>query len=674
METLRDDRCGRIYNFERLGDQEMQYTYEITQLLEFLFQPWLLVFLVPIIGAGVSVIIGKFNSMARTVFSVATVGLSAGLALLLFLQGLQGSWDEHIILFVPSGITDGALTYFATSIVIDPLSVFMAVIASGLGFLIAIYSIEYMKDDEALNRYWFFLQLFVGGMVLLVLAGDLIFLYTGWKIVGVCSYFLIGHYFHRPDPQGILAAKSGIKAFLTTLIGDIALLGGLGILWITLKTVNIGTLMNRFTTFAQNQPELATLVALLIFAGAVGKSAQFPLITWLSSPDSVDIDAMQGPTTVSALIHAATMVKAGVYLMSRFFFVFALANIEIFWVIMAFIVAITAVITASSALVSVDIKRILAFSTVSQLSYMFLAICVAGLAFMDSKFDVGYHAFLGAQFHVLSHAIFKALLFLSAGVIIHSINNERNIKKMGGLFQELKLIAIPMLIGVLALSGIPPFNGYFSKESVLGAAWELFQTGSNVALILFLLGALTAGLTAAYSIRLFFLVFMGNKSEGLEVHKPGNLMTGVVVVLAGFTVITGFLAPIVTGFFDHMQTYFSSLTFDVGHYALVLLPSDETIFPTIITLGCIMVGGLISYLLYKDGAKEIAFVKKNVYLRSLQTLAAEGFYLDHFYQWCQNGLMNIFWWFRKLQTGDLNYNFSLIGLVIIAAMVVFLFF
>ncbi|MCK4848159.1 MAG: hypothetical protein KAT16_03965, partial [Candidatus Heimdallarchaeota archaeon] len=268
------------------------------------------------------------------------------------------------------------------------------------------------------------------------------------------------------------------------------------------------------------------------------------------------------------------------------------------------------------------------------------------------------------------------LLFLSAGAIIHSINNERNIKKMGGLFQDLKMIAIPMLIGVLALSGIPPFNGYFSKESVLGAAWELFQAGNSlapIALILFLLGALTAGLTAAYSIRLFLLVFIGKKPDGLEVHKPGNFMTGVVVVLAGFTVVTGFLAPFVTSFFDHMQTYFS-FSHDFGHYALALLPSAETIIPTIITLSCIMVGGLISYMLYKDGTKEITFVKKNVYLRSLQTLAAEGFYLDHFYQWCQNSLMNIFWWFRKLQTGDLNYNFSLIGLVIIAAMVVFLFF
>jgi len=652
----------------------MQYTYEITQLFEFIIQPWFLVFLVPIIGAFISVIVGKFNSMARTVFSVATVGLSAGLALLLF---LQGSWDEHIILFVPNGITNGSLTYFSTSIVIDPLGVFMAVIASGLGFLIAIFSIDYMKDDEALDRYWFFLQLFVGGMILLVLAGDLIFLYTGWKIVGVCSYFLIGHYFHKPDPQGSLAAKSGIKAFLTTLVGDIALLGGLGILWLELGSVNILTIMSGFSTLAETQQ---VLVALLIFAGAVGKSAQFPLITWLSSPDSVDIDAMQGPTTVSALIHAATMVKACVYLMSRFFFVFAVANIEVFWVIVAFIVAITAVIAASSALVSVDIKRVLAYSTLSQLSYMFLSICIAGLAFMDLDYDVGYRAFLGAQFHVLSHAIFKALLFLSAGAIIHSINNERNIKKMGGLYTEMKMIAIPMLIGVLALSGIPPFNGYFSKESVLGGAWELFQAGSRagsslalIALLLFILGALTAGLTAAYSIRLFLLVFMGKKSEGLRVHKPGNLMTGVVVVLAGFTVITGFLGPFITSFFNPMREYFS-FTHTFAHYALALLPSAETLIPTIITLSCIVIGGLISYMLYKDGTKEIKFVKKNVYLRSLQTLAAEGFYLDHFYQWCQNGLMNIFWWFRKLQTGDLNYNFSLIGLVILAVMVVFLFF
>ncbi len=643
--------------------------------LEFILKPWFLVFLLPIVGALLSVIIGRFHSKVRTIFSITITGLSFVFALLLI---LQATWDEYVIHFVPKGINGHMLTYFDTSIVIDPLAAFMAIIASGLGFLIAIFSIDYMKDDEALNRYWFFLQLFIGGMVLLVLAGDLIFLYIGWKIVGVCSYFLIGHYFHKPDPQGSLAIKSGIKAFLTTLVGDIALLGGLGVLWLELGTVNIFRIMDGFLTLAEGQQ---VLVALLIFTGAVGKSAQFPLITWLSSPGSVDIDAMQGPTTVSALIHAATMVKAGVYLMSRFFFVFAAANIETFYMIMAFVIAITAVITASSALVSTDIKRVLAYSTVSQLSYMFLAICIAGLSFLDLDYNVGYHAFLSAQFHVLSHAIFKALLFLSAGAIIHSIHNERNIKKMGGLFHELKVIAIPMLIGVLALSGVPPFNGYFSKESVLGAAWELFRAGHTmapIALILFVLGVITAGLTAAYSIRLYLMVFMGEKSQNLEVNKPGPFMTGVVVVLAGFTVITGFFAPIVTLSFDKMQTYFtiSNPTFfhTFSHYELVLLPTSETIVPTFFALSCVTIGVLTSYILYKDGSKEIVFIKKNIYLKSLQTLAAEGFYIDHFFQWCQNIIMNIFWWLRKLQTGDLNYNFSLIGLVILAVMLMFLFF
>ncbi len=648
--------------------------YTMTQI-DFFLRPWFLVFLLPIVGAFISVIIGKFYSMFRTIFSVTITGLTFAFVLLLC---INATWDEYVIHFVPSGVTNGILTYFDTSIVIDSLGIFMALIASGLGFLIAIFSIDYMKHDEALNRYWFFLQLFVGGMVLLVLAGDLIFLYTGWKIVGVCSYFLIGHYFHKPDPQGALAIKSGIKAFLTTLVGDIALLGGLGILWLELRTVNIFNIMKGFGTLAEGQQ---VLIALLIFTGAVGKSAQFPLITWLSSPGSIDIDAMQGPTTVSALIHAATMVKAGVYLMSRFFFVFAAAKIETFYVIMAFIIAITAVITASSALVSTDIKRVLAYSTVSQLSYMFLSICIAGLSFLDLDYDIGYHAFLGTQFHILSHAIFKALLFLSAGAIIHSLHDERNIKKMGGLFHELKIIAIPMFIGILALSGIPPLNGYFSKESVLGAAWELFQAGHNmapIALILFILGVVTAGLTAAYSIRLYLMVFKGEKPKNLEVHRPGIFMTTVVIVLASFTVITGFMAPMMTAFFDQMQFYFSisdvAFYHTFSHYELLLLPTIETLVPTLFTLTSVTIGALSSYLLYKDGSKEIVFIKNNGYLRMLQILAAEGFYIDHFIQSCQNIIMNGFWRLRRLQTGDLNYNFSLIGLVILAVMLIFIFF
>ena len=645
----------------------------ITQI-EFILKPWFLVFLLPILGAFISVIIGRFNSLFRTIFSVAITGLTFALGLLLC---INATWDEYVIHFVPSGVTNGMITYFDTSVVIDSLSVFMALIASGLGFLIAIFSIDYMKEDEALNRYWFFLQLFVGGMILLVVAGDLIFLYTGWKIVGVCSYFLIGHYFHKPDPQGSLAIKSGIKAFLTTLVGDIALLGGLGILWLELRTVNIFSIMKGFATLTESQQ---LLIALLIFTGAVGKSAQFPLITWLSSPGSVDIDAMQGPTTVSALIHAATMVKAGVYLMSRFFFVFAAAKIETFYIVMAFIIAITAVITAASALVSIDIKRVLAYSTVSQLSYMFLSICIAGLSFLDLDYDIGYHAFLSTQFHILSHAIFKALLFLSAGAIIHSLQNERNIKKMGGLFHELKIIAIPMFIGILALSGVPPFNGYFSKESILGAAWELFQAGdamAPIALILFLLGVVTAGLTAAYSIRLFLMVFMGEKPDNLEVHKPGIFMTTVVIILAGFTVITGFMAPLITLFFDQILSYFliSDVVFShtFSHYELLLVPTVETFVPTFFTLTSVTIGALSSYLLYKDGSKEIVLISNNSFLRSLQIIAAEGFYIDHFIQGCQNLLMQGFWRLRKLQTGDLNYNFSLVGLVILAVMLIFIF-
>ncbi|NHJ01068.1 MAG: NADH-quinone oxidoreductase subunit L [Candidatus Heimdallarchaeota archaeon] len=633
-----------------------------TDLFTLLVQPWFLIFVLPMIGALLSVILARFNAFIRNIIALISTGLAAGFALLLV---FGQTWGEYALEIMPSNAVG---VYFTNSINVDPLSAFMALVAAGLGFLIALFSLEYMKGDEAETRYWFFLQLFVGGMVLLVLAGDLILLYFGWKIVGVCSYFLIGHWFHKPDPQGELCAKSGIKAFLMTLVGDILLLAALGILWLALGTINITDIITGFSTVSAS---LQVLVALFVLAGAIGKSAQFPLITWLSSPRSVNIDAMQGPTTVSALIHAATMVKAGVYLISRFYFVFRQVEIDIFFVALAMVAVITAFITAASALVSVDIKRVLAYSTVSQLAYMFMGLAIGYLAYSTEE-AISFEGFMGTQFHLMSHAIFKALLFLSAGAIIHSLGNERNIKKMGGLKKDLPILHWVTLIGVCALAGIPfLFNGGYSKETILTSAFAFAQTESSYAIfgwLIFGIGIITAFMTAVYAFRFFFLIFYGEKPADLKVHTPGPIMHGVTGLLGGLVIVTGFTTPL------WFNAYFEPM-FEGYNLHLAIIPSalEGWVTLTIVT-AMVALGIGLSYLIYFKGDRTIMpTVRKYWILNVSHTIAKEGFYLDRLY----SSLIDLFHWgnwkLRNLQTGDLNYNMSLLGAVALTITVILLF-
>jgi NADH-quinone oxidoreductase subunit L len=636
----------------------------IDGLMDLTAEFWFLIFAIPILGAFLSVFIGKTNVLIRKYFSIATIGVSAALAALLV---LEEEWEEHFIDWMPAKLT-GTKPFFLISINVDPLGAFVALVAAGLGFLIAIFSIEYMKDDEAETRYWFFIQLFVGGMVLLVLAGDLVSLYFGWKIVGVCSYFLIGHWYHKPDPQGTLCARSGIKAFLMTLIGDIALLGGLGILWMEVGTINILRIGAQFNQVSSgNQP----IIAVLIFMGAIGKSAQFPLITWLSSPRRVNIDAMQGPTTVSALIHAATMVKAGVYLMSRFYFVFAQADVDEFLITIALVAAITAFIAAASAMVAIDIKRVLAYSTVSQLAYMFMGLAIGYLAFSDDA-EISIEGFMGTQFHLMTHAVFKALLFLSAGAIINSLHHERNIKKMGGLRKDLPILHITTLIGALGLAGFV-IGGFFSKEAILGSAIEFATSDSDLAYlgaIIYLSGIITAFMTAIYSFRFFFLIFYGEKPEGLKVETPGLVMRGVTTILAFLVLVTGFLGPL------FLNDYFEPMFDHFEHDPLHFIPDDIALLNFIIAVLLIVTGIVIGFLLYYDGRPRTVMptIRKYMLLNACYILAREGFYLDKIYQ----GLTDLFLWadwkLRKLQTGDLNYNMSLLGLVGLTVVLVLLVF
>jgi NADH-quinone oxidoreductase subunit L len=396
----------------------------------------------------------------------------------------------------------------AFRLLVDPLSVAMAVVVSGVGFLIHVYSAGYMHDDPAFARYFAYLNLFMASMLLLVLAGNLVVMFIGWEGVGLCSYLLIAFWFTRPA-----AARAGVKAFLVTRLGDVGFLLGIFLTLAVFGTTDITAMTADAASRLALGGGTATALALLLFCGAVGKSAQLPLYVWLP-------DAMEGPTPVSALIHAATMVTAGVYMIVRLHAVFLRAPLAMD--VVAATGAITAIFAAASALVEPDLKRVLAYSTISQLGYMFLA--------------VGVGAFGAGIFHLTSHAFFKALLFLAAGAVMHVLGGETDMRRMGGLAQRLPRTAFAFAVGALALAGIPPLSGFFSKDQILSEAFP-------VAPWLWGVGLAAAGLTAVYIVRAFALTFLGAPPGGAhdEAHDPPPVMATPMWVLAGLTIFGGAL-------------------------------------------------------------------------------------------------------------------------------------
>jgi NADH-quinone oxidoreductase subunit L len=434
----------------------------------------------------------------------------------------------------------------------DPYTIILSNIIAWVSFLIMVYCIEYMKGDTGVGRFFFFMDLFIGSMQLIVLSDNLLSLFIGWEMVGLCSYALIGHYYKDETKdwvgtpgdtalgleQAYPPSHAGMKAFVMTRAGDVAMLAGILILFFYSHTFNYYQLAATSPTWATGLSSAGLLVpvALLIFGGAVGKSAQFPLHEWLP-------DAMAGPAPVSALIHAATMVKAGVVLVARiaplFYFAFASnpALVQPFFVTVAWIGAFTAFLAATQALVGFELKKILAYSTVSQIGYMIMAMGLAGLS---TDFVQGLSAGL---YHLMSHAIFKACLFLAAGALIHA-SESKYINEMGGLRDRMKITFAAFLIAAASLSGIPPFTGFWSKDAILGTAWSTGQLG------LFAVGAGTAGLTAFYSFRMLGLVFFGRKSDKLErvereghhVGEPGPLMWVPYTIMALMTVLIGIIA------------------------------------------------------------------------------------------------------------------------------------
>ena len=517
-----------------------------------------LIFILPYVGALVTVALrkaGRLGDYAAAGFTFLSA-LFAFTFLIPVLQGQSPCVSEvgPLTTSVPwiSGI-NGGLTF---GVLTDPFTAIITNVVAWVSFLIVFYSLEYMKDDGGHNRYFFFITLFIGSMQLIVLSDNLLSLFVGWEMVGLCSYALIGHYWKDEtkdwvgtpgdkalgEDQAYSPSQAGMKAFVMTRIGDVAMLAGILILFFYSGTFNYYALAKDSGGWFQHlyANGLLVPVGLLIFGGAVGKSAQFPLHEWLP-------DAMAGPAPVSALIHAATMVKAGVVLVARIapIFVFlavghpaiGAAGVQPFFMTIAWIGAFTAILAASQALVGFELKKILAYSTVSQIGYMMLAVGVAGLS---TDFAQGLSA---ALYQLMSHAIFKATLFLTAGALIHAADSKY-INEMGGMRDKVKITFAAFLISAASLSGIPPFSGFWSKDAVLGAAWGAGQYA------LFAVGAVTAGLTAFYSFRMLGLVFLGDRSKKLEqveglghhVHEPGPLMWVPYSILAALTVIIGLAA------------------------------------------------------------------------------------------------------------------------------------
>ncbi|HEY1802966.1 MAG TPA: NADH-quinone oxidoreductase subunit L [Terracidiphilus sp.] len=474
--------------------------------------------------------------------------------------------------------------------VLDQLSVIMLMVVTGVGFLIHVYSVGYMRGEDGYARYFSFLNLFLFFMTLLVLAGNFLLMFVGWEGVGLASYLLIGFYFERKA-----AADAGKKAFIVNRIGDFGFLIGIFLVLTTFGTLSFNQIAMRLSHSPDWRGTVLTVICLCLLVGAAGKSAQLPLYVWLP-------DAMEGPTPVSALIHAATMVTAGVYMIARTHLLFDRAPAAL-WTV-AIVGAATALFAATIALVQNDIKRVLAYSTISQLGYMFLACGVA--------------AYSAAIFHLVMHAFFKALLFLAAGSVIHAMGGEQDLRKMGGLRQKLPVTFLTMTAAVFAIAGFPGFAGFFSKDPILYAA---FLQGSGGKLLWFV-GLVTALLTSFYMFRLWYLAFMGEpRSEVKHHHATPPSMLVPLVILAVLSVCGGWIG------IERFSAYLAPAA-----RAYRPLPEGDPVIEIVLTIAAVLValaGWLIADKYYRrkpDRPAELAAALPTGY-----KLLLNKYYVDEIY-------------------------------------------
>ena len=497
---------------------------------------------------------------------------------------------------------------------LDPLSSVMALVVTGVGFLIHVYSVGYMSHERAFARYFVCLNLFMFAMLTLVLANNYLLMFVGWEGVGLCSYLLIGFWYEKQS-----ASDAGKKAFVANRIGDFGVLLAMFLVFWTFGSLTYTEVFAKVPLLRESgvlTTGLATVITLLLFLGATGKSAQIPLYVWLP-------DAMEGPTPVSALIHAATMVTAGVYMVARSSALFLLAPDTM--MVVAVIGAVTAIFSATIGICQTDIKRVLAYSTVSQLGYMFLA--------------CGVGAFTAAIFHLMTHAFFKALLFLGSGSVIHALSGEQDMQKMGGLKKYVPVTFATMFVATLAIAGVPGLSGFFSKDEIL---WQAFSS-SHGSPFLWGIAALAAGITAFYMFRLVYLTFFGKSRMDPEVEKHAHespwTMTVPLMILAVLSVAGGWIGiPAVLGGSNLFEHWLAPVFHPVaaagaahGAEAAVHHPAALEIGLMALSVAIALCGIGLAYFLYRVRTGKPAEIAKQ--WPTLYDVVYHKYYIDEFYDW-----------------------------------------
>jgi len=619
--------------------------------------------LFPAIGFAINLFFGRrMSRRAVGIIACAAIGLSFLVSLLVFSALLKlpvaGRSVEKIIYpWILSGEFQANIGFLA-----DPLSLVMMLVVSGVSFIIHVYSVGYMHDDPDFPRYFTYLNLFVFFMLILVAANNFLLLFVGWEGVGLCSYFLIGFWYEKKS-----ASDAGKKAFIVNRIGDFGFLLAIFLIFVTFGTIDFTKVFAAAPGKLEVGSTVGTLITLLLFMGATGKSAQIPLFTWLP-------DAMEGPTPVSALIHAATMVTAGVYMVARCNALFILAPASL--LVVAVIGAATAIFAASIGLAQNDIKRVLAYSTISQLGYMFLA--------------CGVGAFTAGIFHLMTHAFFKALLFLGAGSVMHAMAGELDMRKMGALKPHMPRTYWTFLIATLAIAGIFPFAGFFSKDEIL---WKALTQGG---LAFWLIGAVAAFMTAVYMFRAVFMTFHGSSRVDPHVvhhlHESPGMMTVPLMILAFLSVVGGFIGfPIVEGWNKFSEFLAPVLAkggpAEAAHHAV-----SFEVTMMLVSMAIAVLGILLAYKMYIKNPR-LPDQMAERYPASY-SLIAHKYWVDEIYDWVFVGPLirfSVFLWriiddllvdgavngvaavarggsevFKRLQTGNIQgYALSiLVGVVL----------
>lgn len=549
--------------------------------------------LFPLLAFIVIVSFGRQLKEGASLVGIVLTAISFVIAVLVFWERFQTAATDYK--FVVDWLQVGDIV-INMGFEVTPLNAMMLVIVTLVSLLVQIYSRGYMHGDERFPVFYQYLALFTFSMLGLVISPNLLQVYIFWELVGVCSFLLVGYYYFKPEAKA--AAK---KAFIVTRVGDLGLFIGICLLFWWTGSFDFEQIFES-VALGRLEPWMITLAAILIFVGAVGKSGQFPLHTWLP-------DAMEGPTPVSALIHAATMVAAGVYLVAASYPLFIASETAL--TVVAYVGGFTAIFAASIGLTQRDIKRVLAYSTVSQLGYMMMALGVAGAA--------GYVA---GSFHLMTHAFFKALLFLGAGSVIHAVHTQ-DVFEMGGLWKKMPLTALTFLIGCLAIAGIFPFAGFWSKEAILGAVYAAHRFD------LLVIALVAAFFTAFYMFRLYFLTFTGEPRGKHEAHESPSVMTGPLLILAVLAIVAGFVntpyAPMLSDWLLATSTgdSITSVFGDGGEHTATWLQ--------VLALAISILGIVLAYFMY--GKKSVPADAIPETLPWLYRLSYRKYYVDELYQY-----------------------------------------